>query len=188
MANRYVVDTTLTGFINCFEPSGKYNNMCFSFNLPESIIEEADKDRVELLKWVASKVENPKRMATNPPKWDDTGLVKYSFGGDTGRPAPVFVDTTGTPLEISTLKDIRKGSKVRLIVQQTPYTKPAMGTTLKVKGVQVVELASGNGAVDSGDMSAEDVAAMFGTVEGFKQGDPAVRQAEVVGDGETYDF
>ena len=69
MANRYVVDTTLTGFINCFEPSGKYNNMCFSFNLPESIIEEADKDRVELLKWVASKVENPKRMATNPPKW-----------------------------------------------------------------------------------------------------------------------
>jgi len=151
-------------------------------------MEEAETDREELLKWAKTKVDNPGRIALNPPKWDEDGLVKFSFDGDTGRPRPVFVDTTGTPLEISTLKDIRKGSKVRLIVQQTPYTKPAMGTTLKVKGVQVVELASGNGAVDSGDMSAEDVAAMFGTVEGFKQGDPAVRQAEVVGDGETYDF
>ena len=64
-----------------------------------------------------------------------------------------------------------------------------MGTTLKVLGVQVVELATGNGAVDSGDLSAEDVASMFGTVAGYKQGEPMVRKAEaVVGDGESYDF
>ena len=188
MANRYVFDTTLEGFINVYEPSGKFNNCSFAFKVPDEVIETMETDREELLKWAKTKVDNPKRIALNPPKWDDEGLVKFSFDGDTGRPRPVFVDTTGTPLETSTLKDVRRGTKVRLIVQQKPYTKPAMGTTLKVMGIQIVELASGNGAVDSGDMSASDVAAMFGTVEGFKQGEPAVRQSEEVGDGANYDF
>ena len=39
---------------------------------------------------------------------------------------------------------------------------PNVGTTMRVIGVQIVELVTGNGAVDSGDMSVEDVAAMFG--------------------------
>ena len=174
--NRYIFDTVLDGFVNVYKPSGKYNNCCFSMTLPKEIVKQAESDREE-------------RVALNPPKWDDEGLVKYSYEGDTGRPAPVFVDTTGNPIEEAVLKDLRKGTKVRVIAQQKPYTKPAMGTTLKVLGVQVVELATGNGAVDSGDMSAKDVAAMFGTVDGYKQGEPMVRKAEaVVGDGESYDF
>ena len=187
--NRYIFDTVLDGFVNVYKPSGKYNNCCFSMTLPKDVIKQADSDREELLEWAKTKVSDPKRVALNPPKWDDDGLVKYSYEGDTGRPAPVFVDTTGNPIEEAVLKDLRKGTKVRVIAQQKPYTKPAMGTTLKVLGVQVVELATGNGAVDSGDLSAEDVASMFGTVDCYKQGEPMVRKAEaVVGDGESYDF
>ena len=40
-------------------------------------------------------------------------------------------------------------------------------------GVQLVSLQSGAG-VDTGDMAAEDVAALFGKTEGFKANDPAV--------------
>ena len=183
--NRYVLDSILEGFVNLGEPSGKYNNCCFAFRLPESVLEQAEADREELLDWVKTKVDNPKRLATNPPKWDDEGNVKYSFDGDTGRARPVVVDTSGDPLSVEFLKDVRRGSKVRLIVQQVPYTKPAMGTTLKVLGMQVVELASGNGAVDSGSLSADDVAEIFGTTEGFKVDQPAVRKGEV---DSGYDF
>lgn len=189
MANRYVFDTTLEGFINVYEPSGKFNNCCFSFKLPQGVLDQAEDDREELLKWAASKVDNPKRIATNPSKWDDEGLVKYSYEGETNRPAPVFVDTSGEPIAKETLRDVRKGTKVRMIVQQKPYTKPAMGTTLKVMGIQIVELASGNGAIDSGDMSAAEVAEMFGSVEGFKQDTPVVRQSEsTTTTSDSYDF
>lgn len=190
MANRYVFNTTLEGFINVFEPSGKFNNCCFAFRLPAEVLEQAEADREDLLNWAKSKVENPKRVALNPPKWDEEGLVKFSFDGDTGRPRPIFVDAEGEVLEKAVLRDVRKGTKVRLIVDQKPYTKPAMGTTLKVVGVQVIELATGNGAVDSGDLSVEDVASLFGKAEGFKQSEPAVRRAEPeeVAADDSYDF
>ena len=189
MANRYTFDTTLTGFINVYEPAGKFNNCCFSFIMPQSVMTEAEADREELIKWCKTKVANPNRVALNPPKWDDEGLVKYAYDGDTGRPSPVFVDTSGDPIEKAVLKDVRKGTKVRIIVQQKPYTKPAMGTTLKVLGIQIVELATGTGAVDSGELSASDVAAMFGTVDGFKQDSPSVRQVEeTTTETDSYDF
>lgn len=186
--NRYVFDSVLEGFVNVYEPSGKFNNCCFAFRLPAPVLEQAEADREELLAWASSKVENPKRIALNPPKWDDEGLVKFSYGGDTGRPDPVFVDTAGDPVEKAVLRDVRKGSKVRLIVQQSPYTKPAMGTTLKVLGVQIVELATGNGAVDSGDLSVDDVAAIFGEAKGYKASAPAVRQVASTEETESYDF
>jgi hypothetical protein len=185
--NRYVFDAVLEGFINVYEPSGKFNNCCFAFRLPADVLEQAEADRDELLTWAKTKVDNPNRIALNPAKWDDEGLVKFSYGGDTGRPDPVYVDTAGQPVEKAVLKEVRKGTKVRLIVQQTPYTKPAMGTTLKVLGVQIVELATGNGAVDSGDLTAEDVAALFGEIKGFKASDPAVRRAPSTEDSE-YEF
>lgn len=184
--NRYVFETTLEGFINLGEPSGKFNNCCFAFKLPEGVLEQADSDRSELLEWAKSKVDNPKRIALNPPKWDDEGLVKYSFDGDTGRARPVFVDTSGDPVGLDILKTVSRGSKVKVACQQVPYTKPAMGTTLRVLGVQIVQLAAANGAVDSGSMSTEDVAALFGTSEGFKASEPQVRAAEPV--GASYDF
>ena len=185
--NRYVFSTTLEGFINVGEPSGKYNNCCFSFRLPDSVLQEAEKDREELLAWVETKVTG--RLSTNVPKWDEEGLVKYSFDGDTGRARPVFVDSNGDPLDLSVLKTIAKGTKVKIICQQVPYTKPAKGTTLKVLGVQVIELQTMNGASDSGSLSTEDVVSMFGTTEGFKANEPQVKQAnaEPVAAG-GYDF
>ena len=51
------------------------------------------------------------------------------------------------------------------------------------------ELVSGNGAVDAGDLSVEDVAALFGSVDGFKADEPAVRDARPAATGEdSYDF
>ena len=185
--NRYIFNAELEGFINVYEPAGKFNNMCFSFRLPADVMKQAEEDREELLKWAQTKITG--RVSTNLPKWDDEGLVKISYGGDTGRPEPVWVDTEGAPIERSVLKDVRKGTKVRIIVQQKPYTKPAMGTTLKVMGIQIIELATGSGAVDSGDMSVDDVAALFGKVEGFKASEPAVRRApESTEESDSYDF
>ena len=177
--NRYIFNTTLEGFINVAEPQGKYNNCCFSYTMPADLIEHAEADREELLKWVETKVENPTRMALNPPKWDDNGLCKFSFDGDTGKPRPIFVDGDGDPVPMEVLKSVRGGTKVRLIVQQYPYTKPAKGTGLKVLGVQIIELAAGNGTADSGSLSEEQVAGMFGKVEGYKVDEPAVKKGEV---------
>jgi hypothetical protein len=188
--NRYKFAAQLEGFINVFEDSGKFNNRCFSFKLPPEVVEQAEADREELLEWAASKAPNPKRVEKALPKWDDEGLVKYSYGGETKRPEPVFVDTEGKPLERGVLKDIRRGTKVNIIVQQSPYVFGSkVGTKFKVLGVQVVELATGGGAVDSGDLSVEDVAALFGEADGFKQSDPVVRDGRTEeSSGESYDF
>ena len=173
--NRYTFATQLEGFINVYEDAGKFNNRSFSFKVPEEIIPQMEEDREELLKWARSKVTG--RVNENMCKWDENGLVKISYGGETGRTEPIFVDTEGNPLDRSVLRDVRGGTKVRIICQQVPYTKPSLGTTLKVLGVQVVELATGNGAVDRGNLSVEEVAGLFGKVEGFKQGEPVVQQA-----------
>ena len=185
--NRYVFSTTLEGFINLGEPAGKFNNCSFSFRLTPEVLEQAVQDREELLDWARTKVDNPKRVALNPEKWDDEGLVKYSFDGDTGRPRPVFVDASGDVVPVSVLKSAARGTKVKIACQQVPYTKPAMGTTLKVLGVQVVELVTSNGASDSGNLSVDDVKNLFGTTEGFKAGAPQVRDDRGAAE-DSYDF
>jgi hypothetical protein len=193
--NQRTIDTSLEGFINLGEPSGKYNNCCFAFRIPEDQIEEFEKTHQELLAWGKSKLDNPGRVAVNPTKWDDEGLVKYSFDGETGRKRPHFIDTVGDVVPTEVLNSVRKGTKVRIIVNHTPYTKPALGTTLKVLGVQIVELVSGNGAVDRGeDLTADEIADMFGVgkvgeIKGFEVAKPAVQQTpqEVI-EAKGYDF
>lgn len=186
--NRYTFDCELEGFIRLGEDGGKFNNQSFAFTLPDAVLEQAERDREELLEWAKTKVDNPKRIALNPPKWDDAGLVKYSFSGETGRTC-VFIDTEGQPVPETVLKQVAKGTKVRIIAQQSPYTKPAMGTTLKVLGVMIIELKTFGGAADSGDLSVDEVAALFGKVEGFKASSPAVRQVVEEGTEEgSYDF
>ena len=186
--NRYVFQTTLEGFVNCGEPSGRYNSCGFKFRFDKETQAQADKDREELMAWVNSKATG--RVGENPCKWTDDGLVSYDFDGDTGRPRPVFVDTNGDPLSIETLKSVSKGTKVKIACQQFPYLKPNKGTSIKVLGVQVIELVTYNGASDSGSLSTEDVVELFGSTDGFRQDQPAVRQteqsAEPVGTG--YDF
>jgi len=192
MANRYVFNTTLEGFINVFEDSGKFNNRTFAYKFDAETLSQAEKDREEFLKWAKSKATGRVQEAMTP--WDDEGLCKYTYGaGDgsrKGKPEPIFVDSDGEVIERSVLKDVRRGTKVRLIVQQKPYSMgPNVGTSLRVLGVQIIELATGNGAVDSGDMSVDDVAALFGKTDGYKASEPAVRKAEdTVGDGDSYDF
>ena len=192
MANRYVFNTTLEGFINVFEDSGKFNNRTFAYKFDAATLEQAEKDREELIKWAKSKATGRVQEAMTP--WDDEGLCKYTYGaGDgsrKGKPEPIFVDSDGEVIDRNVLKDVRRGTKVRLIVQQKPYSMgPNVGTSLRVLGVQIIELATGNGAVDSGDMSVEDVAALFGKADGYKASEPAVRKAEdTVGDGDSYDF
>ena len=179
--NRYTFASTLEGFVQVFEDSGKFNNRCFSFKMPANVIEQAEQDRTELLDWAKSKTPNPKRCEVALPKWDDGGLVKYSYGGDTKR----------HPIDRGVLKDVRKGTKVRLIVQQSPYAFGAkVGTKFKVLGVQIVELVTHGGAADSGDLSVDDIAGLFGKVEGFKGDEPAVRkvEVEVVTPTDSYDF
>jgi hypothetical protein len=184
--NRYTFDTELEGFIRLGEDGGKFNNQSFSFTLPDDIFEQAEKDREELLAWARTKCENPKRVTTNVPKWDEQGLVKISFGGETGRTC-IFIDTEGQPIPVPVLKQVSKGTKVRIIAQHSPYSKPALGTTLKVLGVMIIELKTFGGAADSGDLSVEDVASLFGKVEGFKASSPAVRKAADEG-AEAYEI
>ena len=193
MANRYKFQTILDGFVSIGEDSGKFNNQTFAYTIPADVLEQVETDRVELMKWAMSKSTGRVQQAMTP--WDESGLCKYTFGAGDGtrkpKPAPVFVDTTGNPVEVPTLQSIRKGTKVNLIVDQKPYAVgPNVGTTMRVVGVQIVELVAGNGAVDSGDLSVEDVAAMFGEVDGFKADEPAVRDARVpVAAAEaSYDF
>ena len=80
-------------------------------------MEQAEKDREELLDWAKTKVDNPKRIALNPPKWDDSGLVKYSFEGETGRPRPTFIDTAGDLIPLTQIAQVREGTQIELVVQ-----------------------------------------------------------------------
>jgi len=192
MANRYIFNTTLTGFIKVDEPGGQWNNCTFSFQIPSDTLAQVEQDRKELLEWAKSKIPNPSRVNINNPKWDEEGLVKYSYLGETNRPAVVFVDTEGTVLEKDVLRAIRKGSKVRVIMQQSPYTKPSLGTKLVVLGVQVIELNTSD-VVDSGSLEGSDVAALFASapaIDGYKASAPQVREAQPTTqtDSSDYDF
>ena len=192
MANRYKFATALEGFVSVGEDSGKFNNRTFAYAIPHDTLTQVEADREELIKWARSKASGRVQEAMTP--WDDNGVCKYTYGeGDGSRkakPEPVFVDTNGDPIEKSVLLTVRKGTKVNLIVDQKPYAMgPNVGTSMRVIGVQIVELVTGNGAVDSGDMSVEDVAAMFGSVDGFKADSPAVRDARPAATTEdSYDF
>jgi len=192
MANRYQFETTLQGFIAVYEDTGKFNNRTFAYVIPSSVLAQVESDREELITWAKTKATGRVQEAMTP--WDESGLVKYTYGAGDGsrkaKPEPVFVDSTGVPIERAVLKDVRKGTKVNIIVDQKPYCMGSnVGTSMKVIGVQIIELATGNGAVDSGDLSAEEVAGMFGAVKGYSQADPAVRQdEEPVAAGDSYDF
>ncbi len=193
MANRYQFETTLQGFIAVYEDTGKFNNRTFAYVIPSDVLTQVESDREELIAWAKSKATGRVQVAMTP--WDDAGLCKYTYGaGDGSRKAktePVFVDSTGVPIERAVLKDVRKGTKVNIIVDQKPYCMGSnIGTSMKVIGVQIIELATGNGAVDSGDLSVEEVAGMFGAVKGYSQADPAVRQTEepVAAAADSYDF
>ena len=142
----------------------------------EEMINKLEEDRVDTLKWAESKLKNPKRSSLKPEPWEELSegkyRVKFSWNAET---RPPVVDTEGTIIT-DERTPIYSGSKVKIAFFQKPYILRdgvTYGTSLKLKGIQIVSLSSSAG-VDVGDMNEEDVAALFGTTAGFKVSEPNV--------------
>lgn len=167
---RFIFTTTLEGFINALKPSGKFNNCTISFKIPQELLPTFDEQHDKCLAWGANKL-NGKRHEKALPKWEEDGTVKVSYGGDSSHPMFPWVDAEGTPIDLDT--KIWKGTVVRLIVDIRPYVYGnKAGSSLKVRGAQVIKLVSSGGGSDAGELEAEDVAALFGTTEGFRASSP----------------
>jgi hypothetical protein len=190
MANRYQFKTTLTGFINVFEDSGQFNNRGFKYTLPKDIIAEMEEEREGILDWCKTKAKGKFLVDFAPWERTEEGLVSYSYSNESRNPEPVFVDSTGSPIDKSVLRDLRKGTEVNMIVSHKPSMPPGkIGSKLVVHGIQIVKLATGNGALDSGALSEDEVTAMFGKVDGFTQDEPAVRElVSGTASEDSYDF
>ena len=142
----------------------------------EELIDALEVDRAESLQWAQTKLKNPKRSTLKPEPWEEVSegqyKIKFSWNEET---KPPVVDTEGTHItDVDT--PMYSGSRVKLAFYQKPYILRdgvTYGTSLKLVGVQLVSLSASAG-VDTGDMNADDVAALFGKTEGFKAGEPNV--------------
>ena len=103
-----------------------------------------------------------------------TYQVRFSWK-DGDKYFPVIVDTEGTAITDKETP-IYSGSTVKIAFFQKPYVLPTgdIGTSLKLKAIQLVSLNSGAGVVDDGDMTAKDATELFGTTKGFKVSEPNV--------------
>ena len=150
----------------------------------QSMVDVLEDDRIESLKWAETKLKNPKRSTLKPEPWEEVteGQYKVKFSWNEESRPPV-VDTEGTVIDDDNTP-MYAGSRVKLAFYQKPYILRdgvTYGTSLKLVGVQLVSLNTSAG-VDTGDMSAENVAALFGKTEGFKASEPNVTPSETVED------
>jgi hypothetical protein len=156
----------------------------------ESMVEALEEDRTESLKWAESKLKNPKRSVLKPEPWEEVSKGKYKVKFSWNEDArPPVVDTDGTVITDERLP-LFSGSKVKLALFQKPYILRdgvTYGTSLKLKGIQVVSLSSSAG-VDVGDMSTEDVVDLFGTTAGYKAMMPNVIPTETSSVEDDDDF
>ena len=141
----------------------------------DEFVQRLEADRTEVLKWCESKLKNPKRSTLKPTPWEEIepGRNKLKFSWKEEAKPPV-VDTEGT-LVTDEETPLYSGSKVKLAFVQKPYILKdgvTYGTSLKLKGVQIVELG-GNTAGGEAELSASAAAELFGKSEGFVAGDPA---------------
>ena len=179
MKNTFVTENAvvLEGYQAILKPSKFGYSLSAIVN--QALVDKLEDDRTETLKWAISKLKNPKRSVCKPEPWlevsDDKYQVKFSWNAET---KPPIVDTEGTPITDENTP-LYSGSKVKLAFYQKPYILKdgeTYGTSLKLQAVQVVAVASGAG-VDTGDLSAEDAAELFGKTKGFKQAEPNVTPA-----------
>ena len=169
---------TLDGFQAVLKP-GEWGYK-LSALVQEDLISTLEEERESALEWARSKAKNPKRVTVKPEPWEEldnqkgTYHLRFSWR-DGDKIIPVVVDTEGTQIK-DTDTPVYSGSKVKLAFFQKPYVLPSgdIGTSLKLKAVQVVSLNSGAGVVDNGDMTAEDASELFGKSNGFKVEDPNV--------------
>ena len=172
---------TLDGFQAVLKP-GEWGYK-LSALVQEDLLSTLEEERESALEWARSKAKNPKRVTVKPEPWEEldnqkgTYHLRFSWR-DGDKIIPVVVDTEGTQIK-DTDTPVYSGSKVKLAFFQKPYVLPSgdIGTSLKLKAVQVVSLNSGAGVVDNGDMTAEDASELFGKSSGFKVEDPNVDAA-----------
>ena len=165
---------TLEGYQAVLKPS-KFG-YSLSALIDQVLVDQLESDRTDTIKWAESKLKNPKRSTLKPEPWEEVTegsyKVKFSWNEET---KPVIVDTEGTHITDENLP-IYSGAKVKLAFYQNPYILRdgvTYGTSLKLVGVQVVSINSEAG-VDSGDLSADDVANLFGKTKGYKASEPNV--------------
>ena len=183
MANTYVTPepVTLDGFQAILKP-GEWGYK-LSALVDESLVSKLEEERLSALEWAKSKAKNPKRVTIKPEPWEEIDNQKGAYHirfswRDGDKIIPVVVDTEGTQIkDIDT--PVYSGSKVKLAFFQKPYVLPSgdIGTSLKLKAVQIVSLNSGAGVVDTGDMSADQASELFGKTTGFKVEEPNVDAA-----------
>ena len=192
--NTHVTPTpvTLEGYQAILKPGEWGYKLAALVN--EELIKTLEDERESALEWARSKAKNPRRVTVKPEPWEElenqqgTYQIRFSWK-DGDKFIPVIVDTEGTKIEdIDT--PIYSGSKVKLAFFQKPYILPAgdIGTSLKLKAVQVISLNSGAGVVDNGDLSAEEAVELFGASKGFKVEDPNVEAAGTPSSVEADDF
>ena len=156
---------------------GDYGKFKLEALLPKDMIDSLEDEREGLLDWGRSKAKNPKRVTVKPEPWEELegrpDVYKTRFSWKEEQPVPL-VDTEGTAI---TDKDtpIYSGSTVKLAFVQKPYCLPdsSIGTSLKLKAIQLVSLNSGAGVVDTGDLDSEEAQALFGETKGFKVQSPS---------------
>lgn len=164
----------LEGYQAVLKP-GKYGYKLAAL-VDQSTVDKLEDERTEVLKWAEGKLKNPKRSTLKPEPWEEVaeGQYKIKFSWNEESKPPV-VDTEGTHITDESIP-MYSGSRVKLAFYQKPYILRdgvTYGTSLKLVGVQLVAL-NNSAAVDTGDMAAEDVAALFGTTAGFKASEPNV--------------
>ena len=172
---------TLDGFQAVLKP-GEWGYK-LSALVQEDLISTLEEERESALEWARSKAKNPKRVTVKPEPWEEldnqkgTYHLRFSWR-DGDKIIPVVVDTEGTQIK-DTDTPVYSGSKVKLAFFQKPYVLPSgdIGTSLKLKAVQIVSLNSGAGVVDKGDMSADQASELFGKTTGFKVEEPNVDAA-----------
>ena len=194
MATTYVTPdpVTLDGFQAILKP-GEWGYK-LSALVKGDLITKLEEERESALEWARSKSKNPKRVTVKPEPWEEldntkgTYHIRFSWR-DGDKVIPVVVDTEGTQIKDKDTP-IYSGSKVKIAFFQKPYVLPSgdIGTSLKLKAVQVISLNNGAGVVDNGDMSAEDAADLFGATSGFKVEDPNVEAAGTPASVEVDDF
>jgi len=177
---------TLEGFQAILAPSK------FGYSLAAivdaDVVDKLETERAQVLKWAESKLKNPKRSTLKPEPWEEVaeGKYKIKFSWNEENRPPV-VDTEGS--QVTDAKTpLYAGSTVKLGFYQKPYILRdgvTYGSSLKLVGVQVISV-KGEAGVDTGDLDATEVAALFGTTSGFKTADPNVTITPDVDDDEDF--
>jgi hypothetical protein len=165
---------TLEGFQAVLKPS-KFG-YSLSAVVDQSMVDCLETDREDSIKWAQSKLKNPKRSVLKPEPWEEVAegqyKVKFSWNEET---KPPVVDTEGTLISDENTP-LYSGSQCKLAFYQKPYILKdgvTYGTSLKLVGVQVVAL-NGQAGVDTGSLSSEAVADLFGKTAGFRLDEPNV--------------